>query len=69
MKRELFIISIIINFHIVTPNIAGINVFERLLKYWTDLDDGYGEWWRENLSIRWLKPMWIESSEGAMRKG
>lgn len=45
MKRELFIISIIINFHFVTSNIARINIFEQVLKYWTDLDDGYGEWW------------------------
>ena len=53
MKRELFIISIIINFHFVTLNMAHINIFEGFLKYWTK--EGYGEWWRdekEKLSIR-----------------
>lgn len=45
MKRELLIISIIINFHFVTSNMARINIFEQLLKSSADWLDGYGEWW------------------------
>lgn len=38
MKRELFVIAIIINFHYVTLNTLRGNVFEQLLKHWLESD-------------------------------
>ena len=38
MKRELFVIAIIINFHYVTLNTLRGNVFEQLLKDWLESD-------------------------------
>lgn len=38
MKRKLFIIAIIINFHYVTLNTSRGNVFEQLLEHWLDVD-------------------------------
>lgn len=40
MKRKMFIIAIIINFHYVTLNTSSGNIFKQLLNHWWDFDDG-----------------------------